>query len=81
MAWTERLSVFADVASEVVASLVFKYEKAHPRTKWKIVVIFLQAYEKERKKKKTQRTKIIIINGDFCSAISWLDKKLGELRG
>ena len=29
----ERLSVFTAVASEVVASLVSKYEKAHPREK------------------------------------------------
>ena len=31
--WKERLSVFAAVASEVVASLVSRYEKAHPREK------------------------------------------------
>ena len=29
----ERLSVFTAVASEVVASLVSRYEKAHPREK------------------------------------------------
>ena len=35
----KHLSVFAAIASEVVANLV--YEKAHPCEKWKIVVVFL----------------------------------------
>ena len=29
----EHLSVFAAIASEVVASLVFRYKKAHPHEK------------------------------------------------
>ena len=37
----ERLSVFVAVASEVVARLVSRYEKALPREKQRIVVIFL----------------------------------------
>ena len=37
----ERLSVFAAVASEVVARLVSRYEKALPREKRRILVIFL----------------------------------------
>ena len=36
----ERLPVFAAVASKVVARLVSKYEKALPRVKWRILVIF-----------------------------------------
>ena len=37
----ERLSVFAAVASEVVARLVSRYEKALPHEKRRILVIFL----------------------------------------
>ena len=37
----ERLSVFAAVASQVVARLVSKYEKALPLEKWRILVIFV----------------------------------------
>ena len=36
----ENLSVFVTVASEVVASLVSRYEKVHLHAKWRIVVIF-----------------------------------------
>ena len=40
-----QLIVFAAVASEVVASLVSKYEKAHPHANaWRIVVIFLLGF-------------------------------------
>ena len=76
----DRLSIFAAVASEVVASLVSRYEKTHPHEKWRIVVIFLWAFvnelwltEKERKKKKQ--------NGHVCGGITQLHKRLGKLRG
>ena len=36
----EHLSVFASVASEAVANLVYRYEKANSHEKWRIVVIF-----------------------------------------
>ena len=40
----EHLSVFAAIISEVVTSLVSKYEKVHPCGKCKTVEIFLQAF-------------------------------------
>ena len=32
---------FTAVASKIVARVIRRYEKAHPREKWRIVVIFL----------------------------------------
>ena len=57
----------AAIASEVIASLVSKYEKAHPREKWRIVcgnfsyfcrLSFMSyGWQKKRKKKRKKERK------------------------
>ena len=76
--WTERLSVFAAVASKVVANLMSKYEKAHPRAKWRTVVIFkiffcglsLTNYgwwKKKKKEKKEDKMDIFVAEFLNCT--------------
>ena len=64
---TERLSVFPAVASKVVVRLVSRYEKALPREKQRILVIFLYflgfsltsygCWKRKKKKKKKKKKK------------------------
>ena len=70
----ERLSIFTAVASEVVASLVSRYEKAHSREKWGIVVIFLYfcglsltsyGWWKRRKKERKKKDKMEIFVAEY----------------
>ena len=70
----ECLSIFAGVASKLVASLVSRYKKAHPCEKLRIVAIFLYfcglwltSYGWQKKKDKME--------------IFVADERLGKLQG